>query len=126
MKINLSKIIYILVFSIILLISGLIIFSIYKVLNPQIPERIVESYSKIVTVDSFDPPKHVYINFKFEDGKIKQYYISKHCSVNKIKKAIQEKTQYTLHFDVYEEVEYDGKIDRTTRMKESLYALFCQ
>lgn len=27
--------------------------------------------------------------------------------------------------DVYEEVEYDGKIDRTTRMKESLYALFC-
>lgn len=123
---KISKIIHFIAFVIIVYVAGAVIFSMYKAFNPKVPERIVESFSKVVTVDSFDPPKHVYINFKFEDGKIKQYYISKHCFGNKIQKAIKEKTKYTFHFDVYEEVKYDGEIDRTTRMKENLYTLFCQ
>lgn len=116
--------IFIACFILLLIIGSLAVFF-YKDINPKVPKHIIETYQKEATVISFDPPKHVYINLKFSDDIVKKYYISKHCFGNKIQKAIDNKTKYTLTFDVFELTNYDGEVKKSTHMRENLYTMFC-
>lgn len=49
--------------------------------NPLVPTEKISSETKSFTILAIDPPKHVYVDLKDENGQeYKHVYVSKHCN----------------------------------------------
>lgn len=49
--------------------------------NPLVPTEKISSEQKSFTILAIDPPKHVYVDLKDENGQeYKHVYVSKHCN----------------------------------------------
>lgn len=104
----------------------LVSIKIYKTNHPKEEPTLFDTYQKSFYIESYNPPKHFYIDVRYTTGKTETLYVSKHCNKReKLHSIINEKKLVTVIFDTYRYVDYDGVLSFYDRQRVKLYDILC-